>query len=216
MATAPNPIETVGPRVGLGGRGAEVVVQWRPQAAPRGSSLRARVDLACGALFVVDTLEYLHSGGRSHSASRWLVGSCAVGIGPVRSIWSEGKIEPLVSITHQEQGYPAHARRRSGETKESMQGPRMAFTPAPARRRLYRRARTVDNLKELFVSELTLVIGANVGPGVVGMGYYTECRALLLLSNALQVHNITGGQADRGFIRRASVRTLIAQIQKCR
>ena len=27
---------------------------------------------------------------------------------------------------------------------------------------------------ELIINELTPVIGANVGPGIVGMGYYTE------------------------------------------
>jgi len=30
------------------------------------------------------------------------------------------------------------------------------------------------NPAELYVNELTPVIGANVGPGVVGMGYYAE------------------------------------------
>ena len=30
------------------------------------------------------------------------------------------------------------------------------------------------NVEELIVTELTPVIGANVGPGVVGMGYYIE------------------------------------------
>jgi fatty acid-binding protein DegV len=34
--------------------------------------------------------------------------------------------------------------------------------------------RSGANPKELFINELTPVIGANVGPGVVGMGYYTE------------------------------------------
>jgi fatty acid-binding protein DegV len=30
------------------------------------------------------------------------------------------------------------------------------------------------NPQELLINELTPVIGANVGPGILGMGYYTE------------------------------------------
>ena len=36
------------------------------------------------------------------------------------------------------------------------------------------KVRSEVNPNELIINELTPVIGANVGPGIVGMGYYTE------------------------------------------
>lgn len=124
-------------------------------------------------LFVVDTLEYLHKGGRIGGAKR-LVGS-VLSIKPVLHL-EEGKIEPLASIRTKNKAIQHMLDVVLGEMKEKSKvhaGVIHARAPQDAAY-IADQVRTVENLQELFVSELTPVIGANVGPGVVGMGYYTE------------------------------------------
>ena len=48
-----------------------------------------------------------------------------------------------------------------------------ASSPAEAQE-IAAKVRSEVNPAELLINELTPVIGANVGPGVIGMGYYTE------------------------------------------
>lgn len=124
-------------------------------------------------IFVVDTLEYLHKGGRIGGAKR-LVGSM-LSIKPVLHL-EGGKIEPLASIRTKKKAI----QHMIDTVLESMKGKKhihagvihaSAIEEAQAIADKIRSEVTVD---DLIVNELTPVIGANVGPGVVGMGYYTE------------------------------------------
>lgn len=124
-------------------------------------------------MFVVDTLEYLHKGGRIGGAKR-LVGS-VLSIKPVLHL-EDGKIEPLASIRTKTKAIEHMLDVVLGEMKDKHDvhaGVIHASAPDDARY-IADRVRSEANPKELLMNELTPVIGANVGPGVVGMGYYTE------------------------------------------
>lgn len=124
-------------------------------------------------LFVVDTLEYLHKGGRIGGAKR-LVGS-VLSIKPVLHL-EDGRIEPLASIRTKSKAIQHMLDVVLGEMKDKKQvhaGVIHANALEDARR-IAEKVRAEANPKELLINELTPVIGANVGPGVVGMGYYTE------------------------------------------
>lgn len=124
-------------------------------------------------LFVVDTLEYLHKGGRIGGAQR-LVGSM-LSIKPVLHL-EDGKIEPLASIRTKNKAIQHMLDVVLGEMKNKTQVHAGVIHARAIEDALYvaDRVRTEANPKELLINELTPVIGANVGPGVVGMGYYTE------------------------------------------
>jgi DegV family protein with EDD domain len=124
-------------------------------------------------MFVVDTLEYLHKGGRIGGAQR-LVGSM-LSIKPVLHL-EDGKIEPLASIRTKKKAIQHMLDVVLGEMKDKSEvhaGVIHARAAADALT-IADRVRAEAAPKELIINELTPVIGANVGPGVVGMGYYTE------------------------------------------
>ncbi|RIK19452.1 MAG: DegV family protein [Anaerolineae bacterium] len=122
-------------------------------------------------MFVVDTLEYLHKGGRIGGAKR-LVGS-VLSIKPVLHL-EDGKIEPFASIRTKNKAIQHMLDVVLGEMKGKQNihaGVIHARAPQDAEYIVEQVRATVDPV-EMFVNELTPVIGANVGPGVVGMGYY--------------------------------------------
>ncbi len=124
-------------------------------------------------LFVVDTLEYLHKGGRIGGAKR-LVGSM-LSIKPVLGL-EDGQIEPQAQIRTKKKAIQHMLDVVLGETKGKKNihaGVIHAAAPEDAAY-IAEQVRASINPVELYVNELTPVIGANVGPGVVGMGYYVE------------------------------------------
>ena len=124
-------------------------------------------------LFVVDTLEYLHKGGRIGGAKR-LVGSM-LSIKPVLHL-EDGRFEPLASIRTKNKAIQHMLDLVVAEMKGKSKvhaGVIHASSPAEAQE-IAAKVRSEVNPAELLINELTPVIGANVGPGVIGMGYYTE------------------------------------------
>ncbi|HRN68607.1 MAG TPA: DegV family protein [Promineifilum sp.] len=124
-------------------------------------------------LFVVDTLEYLHKGGRIGGAKR-LVGSM-LSIKPVLGL-EDGVIEPQAQIRTKKKAIQHMLDVVLGEMKGKKNvhaGVIHAVAPEDAAY-IVEQVRAGANPVELYVNELTPVIGANVGPGVVGMGYYVE------------------------------------------
>ena len=124
-------------------------------------------------LFVVDTLEYLHKGGRIGGAKR-LVGSM-LSIKPVLGL-EDGQIEPQAQIRTKKKAIQHMLDVVLGEMKGKKNihaGVIHAAAPEDAAY-VAEQVRASVNPAELYVNELTPVIGANVGPGVVGMGYYVE------------------------------------------
>ena len=124
-------------------------------------------------LFVVDTLEYLHKGGRIGGAKR-LVGSM-LSIKPVLGL-EDGQIEPQAQIRTKKKAIQHMLDVVLGEMKGKKNihaGVIHAAAPEDAAY-VAEQVRASVNPAELYVNELTPVIGANVGPGVVGIGYYVE------------------------------------------
>lgn len=124
-------------------------------------------------LFVVDTLDYLHKGGRIGGAQR-LFGSM-LSIKPVLHL-EDGRIEPLASIRTKNKAIQHMVDTILGEMRGKQHihaGVIHAAAPESAAQVQEMLLAEVQP-QELLVNELTPVIGANVGPGIVGMGYYTE------------------------------------------
>ncbi len=171
------PIEIVDSRSASLGLGLLAVAAARHAAA--GHDYHAVAEYVRGlvprmrVLFVVDTLEYLHKGGRIGGAKR-LVGS-VLSIKPVLHI-EDGQIEPLASVRTKSKAV-AHM---LDVVLSEMRGKQHihagiihAVAPAEAAA-IKEQLLAAVQPEELLLNELTPVIGANVGPGVLGMGYYIE------------------------------------------
>lgn len=120
----------------------------------------------------VETLEYLHRGGRIKGAAA-LMGS-ALQLKPVIHI-VDGMIEPYVK---------PRTRRRAIQTLVDIMTREVDDRPVHAAVIHADAAGDAGELKEqladrfdcreLYVSELTPVMGAHTGPGLLGLAYYTD------------------------------------------
>jgi len=171
------PIEVVDSRSASMGQGFITLAAAR--ATTEGKGLAEAAEIArqliplTHAVFVVDTLEFLHRGGRIGGARR-LVGS-VLSIKPLLHL-VDGKIEPLASVRTKRKALqraleiieadiigrgPLHAAviyaSNSGEAEQFRDEVQERLQPA-----------------ELYMTELTPVIGTHTGPGLVGLAYYTE------------------------------------------
>ena len=117
--------------------------------------------------FAVDTLEYLRRGGRIGAAQAWLGG--ALRIKPILTL--AGQITPIERVRTSRRAFDRlvdfmRARKADGADAWVVQHIR-----AGRRRRApRRRGREVFGCEPAFVSEVGPVIGAHVGPGLVGFG----------------------------------------------
>ena len=123
--------------------------------------------------FIVDTLEYLHRGGRIGGAAR-LFGS-ALNLKPVLEI-KEGIVSPLTRVRTKRKALERVV--ALVEEKVSGKGPvHMAVlhvaTPEEAARLADRLVRNFQPV-ELIQAECGPVIGAHAGPGTVGVAFYVE------------------------------------------
>jgi DegV family protein with EDD domain len=156
-----------------------LIVLAAARAAAEGKDLQAVADTARALVgkthvyFVVDTLEYLHRGGRIGAAAR-LFGT-ALNLKPVLTI-REGIIQPVTKV---------RTRRKSLQTvhelvQEQLRGKtriQMAVVHVAAPQEA---AQFVEQLKakfqpvELIKSECGPVVGTHAGPGTVGVAFYAE------------------------------------------
>lgn len=128
---------------------------------------------ATGMYFVVDTLEYLHRNGRIGGASRLL--GTALSMKPLLYI-ADGQVEPFEKVRSKKK-----AKDRMldvvGEKLEGKQNVRIAVQHAATEEEaleLLREAEERFNPVESVISDLSPAVGANVGPGTVGMAYITD------------------------------------------
>ncbi|MCD6553509.1 MAG: DegV family protein [Anaerolineae bacterium] len=124
-------------------------------------------------VFVVDTLEYLHKGGRIGGAAA-LVGS-VLQVKPVL-YFNEGRIDVLEKVRTTRK-----AKRRLLEIIEERMGTgttvHAAITHADApdeAEKLRQQVTERFNCVEMFVCELSPAIATHVGPGTVGLAFYPE------------------------------------------
>ena len=146
------------------------------KAAENGASLQECYQLAqdavgrIGVFFTVDTLEYLHRGGRINSAKR-LLGS-ALNLKPIMEI-RDGKIELVESVISRKK-----ALNRMVDLIEKGVDGRSPVRLAPFHALAFDDMVIMENLAiermhpiEIIRSEVSPVIGSHVGPGTVSMAY---------------------------------------------
>ncbi|MCP4362925.1 MAG: DegV family protein [Chloroflexi bacterium] len=123
-------------------------------------------------VFVVDTLEFLHRGGRIGGASRYL--GTLLSIKPILH-FEEGKIEALTKVRTKKKAVAHMLQLMSKETAGRKTHAAVLHAAAPAEgNQLYARVQGQIAPEELYLSEISPVIGTHTGPGAVAVVYYTE------------------------------------------
>ncbi len=146
------------------------------KAAEQGASLAECVRLAeearqhTGVIFAVDTLEFLHRGGRIGGATRYL--GTALNIKPILEV-VDGRVEPIERV---------RTRRKSLERLVELVQERTAgkqpirlaslHTNVPEDARLLMEMVSARvQAVEMVYSEVSPVVGTHAGPGTVGMAW---------------------------------------------
>lgn len=171
------PIEIVDSRSTVMGLGFMVLAAARAvangadykEAAEAARALKERMRI----IFVVDTLEFLHRGGRIGGAKRF-VGSL-LSVKPLLHI-ENGKVEPLASVRTKRKAIN-HMLDLVAEEMKGKSNVHVAVMNAVAAEEAAQIAEEVKqrvNPVELFITELSPVIGTHAGPGTVGVIYYAE------------------------------------------
>jgi len=171
------PIEIIDSRstsMGLG-----FIVLRTAAAIDDGQSMKEVVDVAQSAIplahavFVVDTLEFLHRRGRIGGASR-LLGSL-VSVKPLLYL-QDGLVEPLSKVRTKQKAlqaaidYVAKDIAGKGSVNAAVIHAAAPDEAEPFKEEVMERLQ----LAEISMHQLTPVLGANTGPGLVGIGYITE------------------------------------------
>ena len=158
-------------RSACGGQG--IVTLAAANAAARGASgaeVMEEVERARDKLkmwFAIDTLEYLRKGGRIGSAQAWL--GSALQIKPILTL--EEEITPVERVRTRRRAFErmvefARERHEAGADAWVVQH---IHDPETARR-LVAECRQIFDGDPVFVSEIGPVIGAHIGPGLLGVG----------------------------------------------
>ena len=146
------------------------------RAANQGASLEECKRLAednknrCGVIFVVDTLEFLHRGGRIGTAKRFM--GTLLNVKPILSI-EGGKIIPLDSVRTQKKALMAIIDiidERTRGHKNIRLSSLHANDPETAQFILDEALKRIPTVEQVF-SEVSPMIGTHTGPGAVGLAY---------------------------------------------
>ncbi|MEJ2013304.1 MAG: DegV family protein [Anaerolineales bacterium] len=149
------------------------------RAAEAGKSFQEVVDLAerakqhTGVYFVVDTLEFLHKGGRIGGAARLL--GTAINLKPILQV-ADGQVESFTNVRTKAKAY----NRLLDILEERLQGKanlRLATLHAAAEQdaqSLLQEATKRLNPIETIISQVSPVVGTHVGPGTVGLAFCTD------------------------------------------
>jgi len=124
-------------------------------------------------LFVVDTLEYLHKGGRIGGAKKLL--GTALNIKPILH-FDEGTIQPLSQTRTKTKGVEEllHiAEQRLGSGKMAEAGV-VHVDCLEEGRSLVEKVKERFNPPLIHLSDVSPVVGTHVGPGALGLAFYPE------------------------------------------
>ena len=117
--------------------------------------------------FAVDTLEYLRRGGRIGAAQAWLGG--ALKIKPILTL--DGEITPVERVRTSRRAFERMVEYMRSRAADGADAWVVQHIRAPdVAERLIERGREIYGCEPAFVSEVGPVIGAHVGPGLVGVG----------------------------------------------
>ncbi len=158
-------------RSGCGGQGLMVIAAARAaRGGAKAAEMMDRVERARNSLtmwFAIDTLEYLRRGGRI-GAAQALLGS-ALQIKPILTL--EEEIRPVERVRTRRRAFErmvefARQRKEEGADAWVVQH----IHDADTARKLVAECRQVFGSDPIFVSEIGPVIGAHIGPGLLGFG----------------------------------------------
>jgi len=144
-----------------GGSAAEV--------AAAANAVRQRLTV----LFTVDTLEYLHKGGRIGTAKRFL--GTMLNIKPLLHL-NDGCVEPLCQIRTKQRAV-AEMLDRAEESLDGKPMAELAVIDVGCRQDSQLVADTARDrfgLPEVYLAPVSPVIGTHAGPGTIGMSFYVE------------------------------------------
>lgn len=158
-------------RSAAGGQGLTVLAAARAAASGRSAAEtleaaeRARDSLRMW--FAVDTLEYLRKGGRIGAAQAWL--GSALRVKPILTL--EEEITPVERVRTRRRAFErlvdyARERQRDGAGAWVVQH----IQDTERARDLVDQCRQIFGSDPAFVSEIGPVLGAHVGPGLLGVG----------------------------------------------
>jgi DegV family protein with EDD domain len=146
------------------------------RAAEGGASMQECVKVAekardnSGIFFAVDTLEFLHRGGRIGGAQRF-IGS-ALNLKPVLAL-KEGKVEGVDRIRTKSKAHDRILELVAEQVKGKSNirlGTLHANAPEDAKALLDRAAKALNPV-ETMISEVSPVVGTHTGPGTVGLAF---------------------------------------------
>ncbi|MBN2085684.1 MAG: DegV family protein [Anaerolineales bacterium] len=124
----------------------------------------------CNLIFVVDTLEFLHRGGRIGGAKRFL--GTALNLKPLLTV-VDGRIDALESVRTKAKATERMLdliEQRIGDRRPLRLSPLHAGSPEEAQA-LMKAAQDRFQPDECILSEVSPAIGAHVGPGTVGIAW---------------------------------------------
>lgn len=140
------------------------------RAGARGEAVAERARRAREQLkmwFAIDTLEFLRRGGRIGGAQAWLGG--ALKIKPILTVESE--ITPIERVRTSRRAFERMVDLLAERAQAGADGWMVQHIQAPREaEELVRRGRELFGRDPMSVSEIGPVIGAHVGPGLLGVG----------------------------------------------
>lgn len=159
--------------------GQVLIVLAAARVAEQGKSLyevKHAADLVVQRLrvfFAVDTLEYLHRGGRINGATRYL--GAALDIKPILFFNSEGKIDALERVRTKRKALQRLIALAEEQANGRPVHVGIVHANAPQAAQEFRdEVEQTLNCHEIFTVEFSPVIGVHVGPGTIGIGLYAE------------------------------------------
>ena len=151
-------------------------VLMAPRAAEQGASLAEVKAVAnnavdkVGVVFAVDTLEFLHRGGRIGGGKRFL--ATALNIKPILEV-TGGKVEGIEQVRTRSKSLNRIVElinERSGGRKPVRLATLHANSPEDAKTVLAEASKVLNPI-ESILAEVSPVIGSHAGPGTVGLAF---------------------------------------------
>ena len=123
--------------------------------------------------FVVDTLEYLHKGGRIGGASRYL--GTALNIKPILGLNDEGKIEALERVRTKKKALERLITLMEEQVGDGSASVGVMHASAPqAAQEFLDQVQLRIKCSQTMIVELSPVIGTHVGPGTIGASVFRD------------------------------------------
>jgi DegV family protein with EDD domain len=135
-----------------------------------GVALAEKAHAKTGVLFAVDTLEFLHRGGRIGGAQRFI--GAALNLKPILEL-RDGKVEGIERIRTKTKAHDRILELVTEKTKgkSNIRIASLHANAADDARALLDRATKALNPVETIFTEVSPVVGTHTGPGTVGLAF---------------------------------------------